>query len=649
MDSLPVEVITYIFNFLPSLKDRKAASLVCWLWYEAYQYPSFRNHETLHITSDNQFQTLANLKNLERKYHHLVVKEIEIRENSFQFWERYGPNIKTLAICSCDIREKIFVKILRKCSHLEALTVQSCRELFMVGHLFEDEDERLEIREKLKTVNSLNLSYNRYLSDAVFVKFTLVFPKIKKLLLSGCQISFFQGLYKKYYPNGQVAPSKSVLTFPVILSFLQTNADELKHLFLNDTYIDNSALSYISRIEGLHLNSLHLRGCFQLSHDGIVHLSSLQRSLTELDVSLCPRITDGCLLKICSGLHNLTSLSIQKCRGITDLGVSGLCELKNLIYLNISECDLIEGEGLVKGLCFRINPKFKELRLSHLGNMTDNVVVSLSKCLPNLKVLDLGYCYNAVTNRSVQSILQHNKYLQTLILTMCERLSDSGLTGVKLKMIPTKKIMNEGFKLPLGSKAELEIVREAKLKLELQEICENCSNVSGFSLKNLKGLQHLNLTGCNGISDVSLTYAFEFQELRSLNLSHCNQISKEGLQHLSTNCRSIEFLNLEHCQNVDNEGVYHIVKNFKRLDTLILGSNKITDSVALYITQYSKQLIYLDIRNCYQITSDGVNEIMKSLPNLQNFYFSSSKLEDAQIPVPPSSIGLELFNKNIFN
>ena len=38
-------------------------------------------------------------------------------------------------------------------------------------------------------------------------------------------------------------------------------------------------------------------------------------------------------------------------------------------------------------------------------------------------------------------------------------------------------------------------------------------------------LQELNLCGCARITDLTLTHAVCFKELRSLNLSHCQQVN----------------------------------------------------------------------------------------------------------------------------
>lgn len=651
MDNLPVEVISHILEFLQSLGDRKAASLVCRLWYEAYQNPAFRNHEVLHITADDRFQTLLNLKNFDRKYLHLVIKEIDITESSIRFWQRYGPHIRTLSILNCDIREKTFINVILQCKSLESLCIQNCRELLMSGRLFEDEKIRNLLQEKLSSLKSLNLSYNRYLSDSIFMKFITICQNVTKLLLAGCQISFHSGLYKKYYPQGQYTPSESVITFPTIIDYVKKNSNQLRYLSFTDTFIDSAAVCYLSEIRDLNLRSLHLRACQQLSNEGIVKLSSYQKSLTELDVGLCPRVTDASLLAICSGLTNLKNLSVQRCRAVTDLGISDLWKLTKLINLNISECELIQGQGILKGLCQKPNLKFKELRLSHLGNISDDIVIRLAESLPNLIVLDLGFCYNAVTDRSVQAILSNNRYLRSLNLMMCEKVTDSGLTGMGLKLIPSKiKQPEVTLKLPLGSKAEIEIIRDAKLKQGVMEMCENDylgSDFSGFSLKNLKGLQELNLSGCNRVSDVSLKHAFLLNELKNLDLSYCQQITEEGLIFISKNNKSIESLNLDFCHNVNNEGVCHVVENLKRLKTFIVGSNQITDKVAKLIAKYAKELTYLDIRHCDQVSSVAVNEIIKSLPRLQNFHFSNSKSDDVQHPVPPPPIGLWLKKEDL--
>lgn len=102
------------------------------------------------------------------------------------------------------------------------------------------------------------------------------------------------------------------------------------------------------------------------------------------------------------------------------------------------------------------------------------------------------------------------------------------------------------FQISLRSRAEEDIVNDAKRKKTMLHMCEQPLNTekpincSSYSIVRLKGLRHLNVASCNRISDVSLKYAFDFVELETLNLSKCQQISAIGIERVLVKCPSIK-------------------------------------------------------------------------------------------------------------
>lgn len=129
--------------------------------------------------------------------------------------------------------------------------------------------------------------------------------------------------------------------------------------------------------------------------------------------------------------------------------------------------------------------------------------------------------------------------LRSLKLSRCNKVSDLGLTGMGTGIRENvEKALTESYievpqpklRIHLGSRVEEEIWRDAKRKQEVKKMCEeyltplNDKGSSGFSLARLRGLTHLDLAGCNKITDISLKYAFSFPELRFLDLSLCQQV-----------------------------------------------------------------------------------------------------------------------------
>lgn len=166
------------------------------------------------------------------------------------------------------------------------------------------------------------------------------------------------------------------------------------------------------------------------------------------------------------------------------------------------------------------------------------------------------------------------------------------------------------YQISLRSKAEEDIVNDAKRKKNMLHMCEQSVskeeiNCSPYSISRLKGLRSLNLASCNRISDVSLIYALEFLELEFLSLSKCQQVSVIGIESVLTKCPSIKVLNLSDCHNLSDGAVDMISARLKRLTHLYIErcsqlSDKSLDSIA----QNCKRLKFLDLRGCRSLSSE---------------------------------------------
>lgn len=518
-------------------------------------------------------------------HYNYLFHEVEISNKVNYFWDKMGEHIKSLSLKSCDVCEKVFTYILEKCTNLETLSILSCKDLFMSGRLLEGKTEGL-FKYNLESLKALSLADNQYLTDALFSRFVVASPALEELNLSACSLQFHIGLIKKFYPSGVDMfenPSESVLTFSFILKVIASRANSIKYLTLSHTLIDGSSLKILSETENLALQSLSLYCCDQLTNVGIKALTTHQTSLKSLDLGLCNRVTDQSLLFISRDLVNLEELNIQRCRAITNLGVIELQKLKKLRSLNISQCENITKEGLENGICAVENRTLEDLDV-HSLNLDESALIMLSERLPNLRSLNLSFCFNAVTDTSIQVIFQNQVLLNVLKMSHCDKVSDAGLTGMAKAQDnevetnldgPTTSTLDDSpsnLKIYLGSRAEEEIVRDARRKRDVMLMCETISTetCTGYSLARLRCLRELDISNCNRITDVSLTYAFNLKELIDLNLSRCQQITREGMEHLVKNCPTIQNLNLTDCFNLKDDAVEKVVRGLRRLKQLQL-------------------------------------------------------------------------------
>lgn len=164
------------------------------------------------------------------------------------------------------------------------------------------------------------------------------------------------------------------------------------------------------------------------------------------------------------------------------------------------------------------------------------------------------------------------------------------------------------YKISLRSKAEEEIVKDAKRKkvmLEMYEHNDLNSDYSGYSINRAKGLRKLTLSACNKITDVSLKYSFDLLELQELSLSKCQQISSVGMDCLVKKCPSLEILNLSECHNISDKTIEAITIHLKRLTHLYLERcTQLSDHSLDHIAINCTALKYLDVRACRAMCSE---------------------------------------------
>lgn len=476
-----------------SYSDRIAASQVCQLWYEASLHPTFCDQERVVVRTC--VLEASNVFKMSRKpYRHLTFVDLDVCHGLLtELWNNVRSNLKTLYLKNCIVCYKDFIHILSSCFELGSLTIDNCQELFMSGQLLKTSQDIKMVEGALKNVCELNLSNNRYLSDALFHRLVCLMPKLSSISLESVQMSYHGGLYKKFYPDRLIFEnpdftSEALLTFQHFLSFVANRAKHIKNINLSRTLVDSNALTRIAYLEDLQLNEIHLVGCGQLNNNGIFSLAQTQFSLNVLELSNSSRITDQALIQVCNHLFNLRKLALRNCRAITDLGIVNLKNLHYLKELDLSQCEQISNDGIANGLCSKINTRLRKLYLHHLSKLTSEVIILLVKFLPNLIYLNLNFCYNAVRDDSIQSIFQHQIYLRSLKIAGCS-VTDAGLTGMCYEPVssPTQLVGVGLLQFPAQCQQE-----------EVEDLCKESVNPCAtsvsketYSLARLKGQVNL--------------------------------------------------------------------------------------------------------------------------------------------------------------
>ena len=623
--------MTHIFRFL-SVSDRKEASLVCHTWYNASLDPILLKDTVvmLNTATSVSSDTISSLGR--RKNPNLVLDNIDGSFYSktllLDSCKHMCKNLHSLSLKGSDISENNLVTVLSHCINLESLDLSSCKSLFMSGQLLSKDEDVQKLRSVLKNVRHLNLSSNRYLSDATFNRITGVCSNIRSLILAGCQITFHSDAY---YSGHSKHANSALLTQTNIMVFICKQSESLKLLDLSRTNINNNALGDLACTYRLELDSLQLLACKDLSDDGISILCRKQPGLKSLNVAQCIELTDQSLSAICANLTQLRYLNISKCRQITDKSVMRLKMLSNLESLNATACYGITSSGIMKGLCANDWSSMNHLILNSCSSVLDDFVRKLCFTAgPNMEHLDLRSCLH-ITDVSLHFISRYMKNLQVLKLAWCKEITDCGLLGISNPEIgeEDEHVHKDGLckcsrKEPSTDlfKKICEIMpREDRGVPMLSEkfVMKCLEDFDVYPISSMARLRVLDISNLPKITDVGVKQAVKFRELKALHMIMCQSLTDESLIAVSTNVPSLEELHISQCYRITDVGLKCIAQKLPRLSSLeVAMCDHVTNHSIDCLAMNAARLHHIDVSLCNGVTLEAIDMLEQTLPNLHS-------------------------------
>ncbi|OCH95676.1 RNI-like protein [Obba rivulosa] len=190
--------------------------------------------------------------------------------------------------------------------------------------------------------------------------------------------------------------------------------------------LPSDTLSRLSKTAGAFIRELDLAGHTDLSSsllfDISLHLSiahpafgnASRTNLTYINLQGCAALTTRSLHYLLSRSPEVQTLCLKGVSAVTnatcDEVLSVHCPV--IISLDLSRCSNLTGEG-IKSLAYaalaRKEPlRLKELRLTGLKRITDDMMVVLGKAAPNLEVLDLSYARD-LHNSAIEAFVACNE------------------------------------------------------------------------------------------------------------------------------------------------------------------------------------------------------------------------------------------------
>ena len=276
---------------------------------------------------------------------------------------------------------------------------------------------------------------------------------------------------------------------------------------------------------------------FIISHSPCLLSIDISESIEN---SSLPQITDHTLQSIAEHCTGLQSLSLKRCREITDAGVITISNLKSFFIYNcyqITDVSIISISTQCTGL--------QSLHLEGCSDITDASIISISTHCTGLQSLDLGWC-DHITDASIISISTHCTGIQSLKLQGCHRITDTSIISISIFYTGLQS-------LDLGW-------------------CNQITDASIISISyHCTGLQSLNLVWCYQITDASIIPISEIcTGLKTLDVFR-TAITDASLIAIAKNCTGLQLLDTYRCDGLSSKKLRRSFKSVSELRAVLLS------------------------------------------------------------------------------
>tara|TARA_R110002050_G_scaffold23508_1_gene63105 strand:- start:3368 stop:4831 length:1464 start_codon:yes stop_codon:yes gene_type:complete len=176
------------------------------------------------------------------------------------------------------------------------------------------------------------------------------------------------------------------------------------------------------------LRNVSLCGQRYLQDDGLEAFFSLCPNIKSINLSGMPLITDQAIRNMSERLQGVTEVDISLCQELTGKSLEYIGERfgSTLTVLRLYGNRNMESEALAQ-LAAHCR-KLEYISMYGCSQMEDEGVISLVKRNPNLQMIDLSVCN--ITDNSLFVIAENCRYLQTLRVNTCRKITTAGVSAV---------------------------------------------------------------------------------------------------------------------------------------------------------------------------------------------------------------------------
>ncbi|XP_056595141.1 protein AMN1 homolog isoform X2 [Triplophysa dalaica] len=175
---------------------------------------------------------------------------------------------------------------------------------------------------------------------------------------------------------------------------------ETRTLDLQNCNVSDSALI---QIHCRQLRTILLRGCAEITSEGVEVLASQCPYLQLVDLTGCPLVTDSGIQALARHCKNLEVISLRGCTALSDKALLELgenCKFLHSIYFSGTDVTDKGVIGLATGVC---SHSLKELQMVRCRNLTDLAVTAVLANCANMRIFNFHGC-PLITDKSREAL-----------------------------------------------------------------------------------------------------------------------------------------------------------------------------------------------------------------------------------------------------
>lgn len=356
-------------------------------------------------------------------------------EPTFAEPEDFSKALDTVATPSLmGLKDEIMVGILQ---HVDFATLMTFRGVCKRA------DSLLHSRVARSLFTDVDLSHwNKKMTDSTFIPITMFLGnRVKHLDLSNCFHLTFKSFQAISNYNSKITRLNLHSCWEVLDSSLTLLASGCRYLTDIDLsncrkVTDRGIFSLFSTARQTSSDDAELASNMsEMSVDG--HSTSSTSStpshpssgITHIALSYCKNLTDAAMRYIAEhGADTLVYINFQRCTTITDAGFEtwqpGTFKCLESVILN--DCTFLTDRAIA--CLVRAAPNIRYISLSFCCALTDTAIEVLARQLRQLEHIDASFCGSAVSDASVQALVQeHLPNLKEINFRGCVRVTDQAV------------------------------------------------------------------------------------------------------------------------------------------------------------------------------------------------------------------------------